>query len=265
MDEKELFALIESMRAVGQLQAIIVKSVGDRFEVVAGHRRLKAAQYLRWPTILATILDGSADLHDAAKCHENAFRESIQPEDEGRHFEYLARERKLGVKEIAELTNRSHYYVETRLACLTWPPDIRDALRNGILGLGAAEALAEITEDAERQRLLAYAAQGGVSARTARSWADAWLISKQQVDVAQLAAAQANTPIKFEEPYFPCFGCERPTPISKLQTFRLCGECYNEFNDARRNAETNQLNPTSREYPTEKPTPDTETNQQRTT
>lgn len=230
MDESELFALIESMRAVGQLQPILVKPSGGSYEVVAGHRRLRAAIYLRWHTINATIMEGTIDQYDAAKCHENAFRESIQPEDEGRYFEYLARDKKMGVKEISKFANRSHYYVESRLACVTWPADIRDALRHDIIGLGAAEALAEVTEDSERQRLLAFATTGGVSTRTARAWADAWLTTKQAVDAETLARSVSMIQQKYEEPFFPCYGCERPTPISKLQTLRLCGECFNDLN-----------------------------------
>jgi len=230
MDESELFALIESMRAVGQLQPVIVKPSNGKYEIVAGHRRLRAAIYLRWPTINATIMEGTLDQFDAAKCHENAFRESIKPEDEGRYFEYLAREKKMGVKEIAAFANRSHYYVESRLSCLTWPADIRDALRHDIIGLGAAEALAEVSEDAERQRLLAFATTGGVSARTARAWADAWLTTKQAVDAETLAHSVTMIQQKYEEPFFPCYGCERPTPISQLQTIRLCGECFNDIN-----------------------------------
>lgn len=239
MDESELFALIESMRAVGQLQPVLVRPNNGRYEIVAGHRRLRAAIYLRWPTINATIMEGTQDAYDAAKCHENAFRESIKPEDEGRYFEYLARDKKMGVKEIAAFANRSHYYVESRLACITWPADIRDALRNEIIGLGAAEALAEITEDSERQRLLGFASASGVSARTARAWADSWLVTKQAVDAETLAHSVTMIQQKYEEPFFPCYGCERPTPISQLQTIRLCKGCFDELNSARMSTPNN--------------------------
>ena len=246
MNQTEMFALVESMRAVGQLQPIIVKPCGDRYEVVAGHRRLRAAIYLRWPTINATIMEGTNDQFDAAKCHENAFRENIQPEDEGRYFEYLARDKKMGVKEISKFANRSHYYVESRLACVTWPTDIRDALRHDIIGLGAAEALAEVTEDSERQRLLGFASASGVSARTARSWADAWLTTKQAIDVETLNHAVEMIQQKYEEPFFPCYGCERPTPISQLQTLRLCKGCFDDINNANIERTPNGMEPVAR-------------------
>jgi ParB/RepB/Spo0J family partition protein len=262
MDQTEMFALVESMRAVGQLQAILVKPRGDRYEVVAGHRRLRAAIYLRWPTINATIMEGTQDDYDAAKSHENAFREQIKPEDEGHYFEYLARDKKMGIKEISRFCNRSHYYVESRLACITWPADIRDALRNDIIGLGAAEALAEVTEDAERQRLLGYASTNGVSARTARGWADAWLITKQAVDVETMRAAQSQISQKWEEPMFPCYGCERPQPISQLHVIRLCGGCHADLSTAQTGSRKNLNDSKRREQPATDTPPPPETGMQ---
>jgi len=238
MAETDFFALCESMRAIGQLSPIIVKPVGEQYEVVAGHRRLRAARYLRWPTIMASIIAGDAMHAEACKSHENSFREPIQPEDEGRYFDWLARERKMGIKEIAKFCNRSHYYVESRLTCLLWPPDIRDALKNDVIGLGVAEALSTITDDAERTRLIGYAKEHGVSARTARAWADSWQSTRLAIDPERLAAIVAGMPQKYEEPMFPCYGCEKPIYISQLRTLRLCGECNDDL-QRERNTNTN--------------------------
>jgi ParB/RepB/Spo0J family partition protein len=231
-DEPEFFALVDSMRIVGQLQPIIVRPRHGRYETVAGHRRLKAARYLRWVTIQATIQEANEEQVSTVRAHENAFREPIQPEDEGHFFQGLAQSLKWGVREIAKNMNRSPYYIESRLKTLTWPADVRDALRNGIIGIGAAEAFAEIGDVAERQRLLGYAKSGGINARTARAWADAWAISHSQIDAALIQANASAPAQRWEEPMYPCYGCERPVVISRLTVIRLCEDCNHEMSTA---------------------------------
>jgi ParB/RepB/Spo0J family partition protein len=239
-NEEEHFNLVDSMRAVGQLQPILVKSVANRYEVVVGHRRLKAARYLRWPTILATIVDNNDDTNAMRLLQENSCREQPAPEDEGRYFQHLAQEKKLGIREIARWTNRSPYYVESRLQVLTYPADIRDHLANKTVGLGVAAALAEINDQSERRRLTAYAVESGANAKTAEAWAHHWRLNAAAVPAEAIAAEVMDRPIKYEEPLFPCFGCERAIKISHLHVTRFCQECYHDISNANQTTHLHQ-------------------------
>lgn len=221
------------MRTIGQLTPIGVTQKGETFEVVYGHRRLKAAQYLRWTTIQAQILDSNSELNEERKLHENAVREAVQPEDEAKYFTHLAESRKWGIREIARAANRSVYYVESRLKVLTWPADIRDALRAEKIGIGVSEALAGINDPGERRRLMTYAISEGCNARTARAWAETWRCTMQSVPNEQIAQEMANNPVRYQEPLYPCFGCERPIVISQLRAMHFCKECSSELDTAR--------------------------------
>lgn len=226
MSDADLHALIDSMRALGQLQPIGVVERGQNFEICYGHRRWKAARYLRWPTMLAQILPPDSSSNEARKIHENAFREAINPEDEAKYYAHLAEEKKLSIREIADFVNRSPYYIQSRLGMLAYPQDVLDALRNDRIGLGAAEAFADIGDQDERRRLLTYASENGCSARTARAWRDAWVATRAQVDLAAVQAADAARPVVYVEPLFPCWSCEKPETVSLIRTIHLCRGCH---------------------------------------
>lgn len=241
-EESEFLALVDSMRIMGQLQQIIVKEFNGRYEVVAGHRRLKAARYLRWHSILCSIVSGTPEENEAKKLHENAFRESVAPEDEGHYFQHLAAAHKWGVREIAKAMNRSPYYVESRLKVLTWPRDVLDALRAGKVGLGVAEALAEINDVDERRRLLAYAIEGGCNARTARGWADTWNATQHTLSMEAIESSRFDSFKPPPQPMYPCHACEKPIDVSYIRQLSLCPECWKQIVDGQPAPEVHHVN-----------------------
>lgn len=232
VDEEEFLALVESLREVGQITPIVVFQDGDQYEIVAGHRRYLAARHLKWPTIEVRVVVQDATLNAAVKLHENSFREAVSPEDEGSYFDKLARERHLSVKDLARMTGRSHYYVQSRLACTTYPADIKEALREKRISLAVAAAFAQIDDGAERRRLLAYAIDAGCTARTAVLWAESWKVTQAAVDCENLVANTTPSGGSWAEAMFPCYLCAGPTPISRLQIIRLCGGCHADLRAA---------------------------------
>jgi ParB family chromosome partitioning protein len=74
MDNDQLVELAQSIRSVGLIEPIIVKQNGDRYEVVAGHRRLKAASMAGLITIKSIVRSGSDEEMEVIKVHENFCR-----------------------------------------------------------------------------------------------------------------------------------------------------------------------------------------------
>lgn len=240
VDEDEFLALVESFREIGQITPIVVFKDGDEYEIIAGHRRFLAARHLKWPTIEVRVVERDETLNAAVKLHENAFREAVSPEDEGKYFDKLARDRGLSVRDLAKITGRSHYYIQSRLACTTYPPDIKDALREKKISLAVAEAFAKIDDGVERRRLLSYAMDAGCTAKTAQVWADSWRVTQTTVDNENLVAPPPPPNTTWAEAMFPCYLCSTPTPLTHLQILRLCGDCHADISTAKRNlASTN--------------------------
>lgn len=233
VDEEEFLALVDSLRTLGQISPLVVKPAGERYETIAGHRRLMAAKHLRWPSLECRVVNEDEHTNTAVLIHENSFREGVSPEDEGKYFHSLMREKGLSIRDLASMTNRSTYYITSRLATTTWPANIQHALREKQISLGVAQELAKIHDDAERRRLLAYAVDQGCSAKTAKLWAESWEATQQPVDNQNLIAP-ANLPEStYQEPHYPCYACSQPTRISALSIIRLCGDCAHALSLAR--------------------------------
>lgn len=132
-DEAALEELAASMSTDGLLQPIVVRSVGDRYVIVAGERRWRAAKRLDWDTIAAIVRD---DIDDAAHVRlallENLARSDLKPLEEARGYQQLA---DLGMtqEQIAEAVHRSRPAVANSLRLLKAPEAVRQQLDRGTI------------------------------------------------------------------------------------------------------------------------------------
>lgn len=171
MDDEKLEALTESIRTVGLQQPIIVARAGERFEVIAGHRRRIAcarAGLERVPAIVYATKDASAVLIQA---HENARREDLNPADEAIWFVTLL-EQHCGddIEKLCALVGEKLSYVDARLALLKGDPEIFAALKRGEVKIGVAQELNRFTDERYRRHYLECAIRGGATKTTVAGW-----------------------------------------------------------------------------------------------
>ena len=107
--------LAESIRAYGLLQPVVVRRVGDGFEVVAGHRRLAAVQSLEWHEIPAIVREADDEHAYLLTLIENLQRDDLTPREESRALEVLVREQRWSTRQVALAVKRSQAYVSKRL------------------------------------------------------------------------------------------------------------------------------------------------------
>jgi ParB family transcriptional regulator, chromosome partitioning protein len=144
--------LAESISAYGLLQPVVLRPLGEGYEVVAGHRRLAAARSLGWtdiPAIVRPTDDSEAFLLTLV---ENLQRSDLTAREESRALETLVRERGWSTRQVAEAIARSPAYVSKRLRVFEDAVLAPLVLQNRIT-ISAAEEL--LTVSAERRRLLA--------------------------------------------------------------------------------------------------------------
>lgn len=149
----EIEDLAASMRSAGLLQPIVVRRDDTgRLVVVAGHRRLAAAQHLGWTRVAVVVRRGMrADEVLAAMLIENGQRAGLDPIEEARALSRVKQDRKLGTDTLlAELVGRSLPHVTGRLALLALGADDQDAVRAGRISIAAATSKARV--DAGRTR-----------------------------------------------------------------------------------------------------------------
>ena len=139
---EELAELENSMRVAGLLQPITVRPVGnDRFELVTGERRLRAATRLGWSTIPAVLrpLDDRDMLVLALV--ENLQRADLNPMDEALGFQRLVEQFGYTQQQVADAVGKDRSTIANLLRILALPDGIRRMVREEQLSLGHARAL----------------------------------------------------------------------------------------------------------------------------
>jgi len=140
-DAESLAQLAESVAANGILQPILVREIGDRFEIIAGERRFRAARLAGLSEIPALVLD--ADDLSAAKFAliENLQRENLNPYEEALAYQQLIDEFHLTQEEIGTQLGKSRSAVANSLRLLDLPEEAISMLIDGTLSAGHGRAL----------------------------------------------------------------------------------------------------------------------------
>lgn len=150
-DDTKLAELAESMKAIGQLQSILVRpsTVKGRFELAAGHRRKRAAELAGIPALDAVVRELTDAEMIIVGLTENGDREGLPPLDEANAYQALRAEG-LAVDEIADKTGKSKAHVERRLRLTHLCPEAQDAVREGWLAPTAATSLCRLESFADQ-------------------------------------------------------------------------------------------------------------------
>ncbi len=164
-----LATLADSIRAQGIVQPLIVRPLGsDRYEIVAGERRWRAAQMAGLTEVPAVV----REIHDQAAIAvaliENIQREDLNPLEEAEALLRLTEEFELTQAQAAEAVGRSRVAVTNLLRLLELGPEAKRLVREGKLAMGHARALLALggREQAEAARKIA---DKGLSAREAEA------------------------------------------------------------------------------------------------
>jgi len=140
-DEAALDELAASIATRGVIQPVIVRPLGDGYQLVAGERRWRAAQKAQLHEIPALIRDlGERDVMAIALI-ENIQREDLNPIEEARAYHRLAEEEGLTQAEIARLVEKSRSHVANLQRLLSLPEKVIAHLEAGRLSMGHARAL----------------------------------------------------------------------------------------------------------------------------
>lgn len=146
MDEKTIDELAASIKAHGILQPIVVRRKQDKFEIIAGERRWRAAQKAGLAEVPVIIKEIPDDAAMAIGLIENIQRENLNAIDEAFGLQRLMQEFSLTHQEIADAVGRSRAAVSNLLRLLNLPEVVQKCLQNGDLEMGHARALLTLPE-----------------------------------------------------------------------------------------------------------------------
>ena len=157
--------LAASIRSQGVMQPVVVRSIGDdRFELIAGERRWRAAHLAGLQTIPAMVRNVPDETALALALIENVQREDLNPVEEAFALKRLQDEFAMTQLQVAEAVGKSRVTVTNLLRLLHLSPEVRGMLESGALEMGHARALLGAPE-AQQQLLAEKVVAGGLSVR----------------------------------------------------------------------------------------------------
>jgi ParB family transcriptional regulator, chromosome partitioning protein len=154
VDDRRLRELAESIKANGIIQPIVVRRDGDRFQIIAGERRWRAARLaglLRVPVVVRDVAPGQSLLEMALI--ENIQREDLNPIDEALAYQRLSDDFHLKQEDIATAVGKDRASVANYVRLLRLPAEVRAEVASGRLSMGHARALLSLTGEAEQRRI----------------------------------------------------------------------------------------------------------------
>ncbi|HQR46266.1 MAG TPA: ParB/RepB/Spo0J family partition protein [Thermoanaerobaculia bacterium] len=169
-DEEGLEELSQSIRKTGILQPVLVTRSGDRFRILAGERRVRAARAAGLKEIPVLVREGLAERdHLLLALVENLQRRDLTPLEEAGAYKHLREEFGLTQEEIAERVGKDRATVANALRLLKLPAEIRKALEEGTLTAGHARALLALPSAADQEKLAREIVRRGLSVRGAEA------------------------------------------------------------------------------------------------
>lgn len=178
-DTAELNDLRASIQANGLLQPLLVRPRGAGFELVAGERRFRAIQELRWRDVPVHVRDLDDQAVLTLALIENLQRTDLNPIEEAEGYQDLVARFSLTQQQVGEAVGRERSTVANMLRLLALPATVRQMVRSGELSLGHARALLALGDDGQiltlaraviaeglTVREVEHRARGGAPART---------------------------------------------------------------------------------------------------
>ncbi len=145
-DEEQMTELAESIKERGLLQPLVVRMVGDVYELIAGERRLRAARSIGM-TEIRVIIHEATDLEVAElTLIENLQREDLRPLEEAEQYKMLQSHFGLKQGEIARHVGKARSVIANMIRLLDLQSEVRDMLNDERITIGHAKVLLQLKE-----------------------------------------------------------------------------------------------------------------------
>jgi ParB family transcriptional regulator, chromosome partitioning protein len=163
--EGSLGELAASVKSNGLIQPIVVRRVGDAYQLVAGERRLRAAKLAGLTTIPAIVRDVDSFTQAQLALVENIHREDLNPMERAAAYRSLIEQLGLTHGELATRLGEDRSTVANFIRLLDLAEPVKNLIRDGKLSLGHAKVLAGVADVLEQERLAKLAVSQDLSVR----------------------------------------------------------------------------------------------------
>jgi ParB family chromosome partitioning protein len=162
---EKLEELAQSIRSDGLIQPIVVRANGERFTLIVGERRWRAARLAGLSEIPAVVQEVPAERLLEVTLVENIQREDLNPIETAMALERMARELHISHEEIARRTGKDRTTITNLFRLLKLPADIQQLVAERRISMGHARAILGLPDEASQRMVAEKSAAQGMSVR----------------------------------------------------------------------------------------------------
>jgi len=226
IDPDKIDALAENIKEIGQLQPILIRPKGERYEIVFGHRRFLATQKIGKARILSMVKDLDDKTTALMRATENIEREDISPIEEAAVYKDLIENLGMTIAQVAKRMGKSEAIIKRRTDLLRMPPCLQKAVHEKEIGYSVAEELWRLGELPDIEYYLGYAVDHGATLAVVRLWVNEKLGERRRQEDGTEGMPRHTTPMETRPIYVSCDTCQGPMEIGEETVIRCCRTCY---------------------------------------
>lgn len=168
-DDDALNDLAKSIETNGVIQPILLRSTGDKYQIIAGERRYRASRIAKLKDIPAIIVDVSDENAAKLALIENIQREDLNPIEEAMAYKQLMEDFDLKQEQLANAIGKSRTYITNTIRLLNLDDKVIKHLYNGNLTTGHGKVLLGIKDKEEQIQLAEKIIATGLNVRETES------------------------------------------------------------------------------------------------
>ncbi len=186
-DENELNELADSIKQNGILQPLLVRKVGNYYEIVAGERRYQASKIAGLKEVPVVIREISDEDVFKLALIENLQRSDLTPIEEARGYKQLIKEKDLTQEELSKILSKSRSAITNTLRLLDLPEEVQDLVAGGFLTAGHARAILAVPSEDGRLKLARKVIDERLSVRQTETLAPLFSVTREETPRRQPA------------------------------------------------------------------------------
>lgn len=192
--EPEIASLSESLKEHDMLQPVLVRRVGDRYQLISGERRLRAAIQAGWSTVPARIREADDRLVAELAIVENLQRKDLNPIEKAMSFRRYIDEHGCKQDDLAKRLKIDRSTIANLMRLLELPEPVLASVRSGDLSAGHARALLPLGEEQDQISLGEQIRRDGVSVRETERLVQEKLAAEEAASIAGFVGERPAKP-----------------------------------------------------------------------
>lgn len=153
-NEDSIKELALSIKEVGIIEPIIVRKAEDKYEIIAGERRVKAAKLIGLKEVPAIIKDLSDELAYKTSLVENIQRDNVSPVEEAKSFEKIMNSEKIEEADLSQKIGKSELTITNKLKLLSLSEKVQEAITQKLISEKHARILLKLDSPIEQEKYL---------------------------------------------------------------------------------------------------------------